>query len=103
MNNSMNYKIIYMKQKTENNKHNKGGPGVKSNFVPSTYGYLNCLDRGQWNKKGFVAWPEVKRRAVARIDDEITEGRTRNGGYVAYPKSTALGEKVNLYYPKKAS
>jgi MFS family permease len=37
-------------------------------------------------RPGFVAWPETLFSEVKKNDNDIIHGRTRNGGYVAYPK-----------------
>jgi hypothetical protein len=37
-------------------------------------------------RPGFVAWPETLFSEVKKTDNDIVHGRTRNGGYVAYPK-----------------
>jgi len=37
-------------------------------------------------RPGFVAWPEKLYSSTHKIENEIVHGRTRNGGYVAYPK-----------------
>src|SRR5665213_1375886 len=37
-------------------------------------------------RPGFVAWPEKLYSSTHKIENDIVHGRTRNGGYVAYPK-----------------
>ena len=77
-----------MKQKLENNKHNKDGPGESESY-PIRSIICSHDDAGhQINiKPGFVAWPEKKLELKKKDDDiDILEGRTKGGGYVAYPK-----------------
>ncbi len=80
-----------MKHKFENNKHNKDGPGEMKNYpVRSIVSETNDSDSKLNIKKGFVAWPEKKFPLPCKDDDvEIIEGRTKGGGYVAYPKKKA--------------
>jgi hypothetical protein len=35
---------------------------------------------------GFIAWPEDKLPSVENGDNEVREGRTKGGGYIAFPK-----------------
>ena len=37
-------------------------------------------------RPGFVAWPEAVSAEAQKTDNTIVHGRTRNGGYVAFPK-----------------
>ncbi len=37
-------------------------------------------------RPGFVAWPETRSSETQKPDHTIVHGRTRNGGYVAFPK-----------------
>ena len=37
-------------------------------------------------QKGFVAWPDTLYATSNNLDQQIIHGRTRGGGYVAYPK-----------------
>lgn len=37
-------------------------------------------------RHGFVAWPKTLYSSTHKIDNDIVHGRSRNGGYVAYPK-----------------
>ncbi len=87
-----------MKPKLETNRHNKDGPGEKGNY-PIRSIISGCSDNDHQSniKPGFVAWPEKNLPLKCKDDDiEILEGRTKGGGYVAYPKkkvtslSTAL-------------
>lgn len=77
-----------MKQKLENNKHNKDGPCGADNYPMRSIisGHSNT-DHPSNSKPGFVAWPEKTLPLKCKDDDvEILEGRTKGGGYVAYPK-----------------
>ncbi len=38
------------------------------------------------SQSGYVAWPETLYATSADNDQQVTHGRTRGGGYVAYPK-----------------
>lgn len=40
----------------------------------------------EFPRPGFVAWPETVHTEAQKPDHTIVHGRTRNGGYVAYPK-----------------
>lgn len=92
----MNYKIIYMKRKSENTKRNKGRPGEQNNFSYSPESYKNINETDKYVRKGFVAWPDTKSSGTKKNADKNTlEGRTRNGGYVAYPK-----QAVTRHYRK---
>ena len=77
-----------MKQKFENTKHNKGTPATGRNLlsVSHTNDYSHSRERSI--QKGFVAWSERKSlpRRNQSADNEILEGRTYSGGYVAYSK-----------------
>ncbi len=35
---------------------------------------------------GFIAWPEEKSQTRDNKDCEVREGRTKNGGFIAFPK-----------------
>ncbi len=70
----------------------------KSKKIPEEEsGYsISSIDREQYNnyvpgkpfRNGFVAWPDSKLlRNQEVVDSEIQIGRTKNGGYVAYPRS----------------
>lgn len=76
-----------MKHKFENNKHNKDGPW-KNDSYPMRSIISGHNDEDPKNtKQGFVAWPEKTLPLICNDDDiEILEGRTKGGGYVAYPK-----------------
>ena len=62
----------------ENNNSRKKVAEKKStnNFKPQ----VRLKDRG------FVAWPGNKLSTTRSADIEILEVRTRDGGYIAYPK-----------------
>lgn len=77
-----------MKQKLENNKHNKDGPCGKDDYsMRLIISRHSDTDHQSNNKSGFVAWPEKNLQLkCAEEDVEILEGRTKGGGYVAYPK-----------------
>ncbi|MEO8110016.1 MAG: hypothetical protein ABI594_08295 [Ginsengibacter sp.] len=77
-----------MKHKLETNKHNKDGPWEKSNYpMRSIISGHSDNDHQSNIKTGFVAWPEKTLPLKCKDDDiEILEGRTKGGGYVAYPK-----------------
>ncbi len=77
-----------MKHKFENNKHNKDGPKEENIYpVRSIISEKSNYDSQSTIKHGFVAWPEKTLPMKHKDDDiEILEGRTKGGGYVAYPK-----------------
>ncbi|MDQ6762253.1 MAG: hypothetical protein M3015_06460 [Bacteroidota bacterium] len=82
-----------MKHKFENDKHNKDGPGQTDSYPVRSILSGQIINDSQNNaKQGFVAWPE-KTLPLKNNDEEIEvlEGRTKGGGYVAYPK-----KKTNL-------
>lgn len=76
-----------MKHEFENYKHNKDGPWENDNYpMRSIISGHNDSDSKN-TKKGFVAWPEKALSLKCKDDDiEISEGRTKGGGYVAYPR-----------------
>ncbi|MEO8823976.1 MAG: MFS transporter [Ginsengibacter sp.] len=43
-------------------------------------------DKPENPRPGFVAWPETVYSEANKVDNDIVHGRTRSGGYVAYPK-----------------
>jgi MFS family permease len=43
-------------------------------------------DQPENPRQGYVAWPETVYSEAKKMDGTILHGRTRNGGYVAYPK-----------------
>ena len=48
---------------------------------------MNTINNKPENPRpGFVAWPETVYSEAKKPDNTIVHGRTRNGGYVAYPK-----------------
>jgi MFS family permease len=46
----------------------------------------NAGNQSKNSQSGFVAWPETLYATSANIDQQVIHGRTRGGGYVAYPK-----------------
>ena len=46
----------------------------------------NAGNQSKNSQTGFVAWPETLYATSANIDEQVVHGRTRGGGYVAYPK-----------------
>jgi hypothetical protein len=76
-----------MKQKIENIKHNKGEPRRKNKVFSSDHAAEFESLSSNIIKKGFVAWPgkNLSHRNKNRTL-KILEGRTQNGGYVAFPK-----------------
>lgn len=92
-----------MKQKFEHNKRNKEGPGTKSIFTSSSTSCLDYNNNYKFMNKGFVAWPPTKRTtAQKQTANKIFERRTKNGGYVAYPKEATIKSEMDIYYAKKA-
>ncbi|MEO8819311.1 MAG: MFS transporter [Ginsengibacter sp.] len=59
---------------SENNDHENKNSGLMGNNKPEN------------PRAGFVAWPETVYTEASKIDNDINHGRTRNGGYVAFPK-----------------
>jgi len=59
---------------TGNNDEENKTNGLKGNKKPEN------------PRPGFVAWPEKLYSSTHKIENDIVHGRTRNGGYVAYPK-----------------
>lgn len=83
-----------MKQKIENIKHNKGKPRRKNTFLSSdNVAEYETLSSNIIIKKGFVAWPakSLSQRNKNRTK-KILEGRTQNGGYVAFPNGQPVTE-----------
>ncbi len=82
-----------MKQKFENIKHNKGEPRRKNRSLSSDHPVEPEAFSSNVIKKGFVAWPgkSVSHRNKNRAR-KILEGRTQNGGYVAFPKQETVSE-----------
>jgi hypothetical protein len=84
-----------MKTIFKKNKHNKDGPVEKGDMLNMPNTPENINDEGKPIKKAFVAWPEHKSSEI--IDNkniQIIEGRTKNGGYVAYPKEAVREEII---------
>ncbi|MEO8413422.1 MAG: hypothetical protein ABI472_07165 [Ginsengibacter sp.] len=76
-----------MKQKFENTKHNKGTPVRRRNVLSVSHTNDDDNSRKSLIQKGFVAWSERKSLPGNQgTDNEILEGRTYTGGYVAYSK-----------------
>ena len=46
----------------------------------------NSKPRVRLKDRGFVAWPGNKLSTTRSADIEISESRTTDGGYIAYPK-----------------
>lgn len=63
-------------------------PGNKNDDTPSdkNNGGISGNNKPENPRAGFVAWPETVYAEAKKIDNDIVHGRTRNGGYVAYPK-----------------
>lgn len=68
----------------KNSKHNKDGP-ERDNFLTAPYTPYKNDYAERPVKKAFTAWPDEP-KTVKNTDVKILEGRTKNGGYVAYPK-----------------
>lgn len=90
-----------MKQKTEKNKHNKGRPYGENIFTTFPKPYEDLPDK--FIKKGFVAWPKGRYSPVKKIGKKIVGGRTKSGGYVAYPKEPPAKQGMNMYRPNETS
>lgn len=73
-------KYNFEKSKSKKNRRQKKIHGV----FHSTF--TNNETAKRFKDGGFIAWPEEKTSAAKNADVEIREGRTRNGGYIAFPK-----------------
>ena len=63
----------------------KNFPGLCTNITQKWKNNYNLKSRPK--KSGYVAWPENKLSTTREpVDIEISPGRLRDGGYVAYPK-----------------
>ena len=81
-----------MKQKSEIKKHNKGKPADNKNVI-----IINRLT-DKIIKKGFVALPGNTSSSKNNDDRDILVGRTKNGGFVSYPKKQAIIKKGFVSY-----
>ena len=90
-----------MKQKFETQKHNKGRPYEKNNFLYVPNPYEHTITK-KLVKQGFVAWPGDKSAITKKVDTELPERRTKSGGYVAYPQQTTVKTGLEMFYPKEA-
>lgn len=81
-----------MNKKIENNRHYKERPLKKNNCL-NVINIAEYNDAETYNRKPFTAWP-VNKLTMTNEDYgiEIIEGRTKSGGYVAYPKKR-MGKK----------
>jgi hypothetical protein len=85
-----------MKTLFKKNKHNKDGPLEKCDSLQMPNIPEKINDEEKAIKKAFVAWPENKSSEIIENKNiEIIEGRTKNGGYVAYPKEAIKDEMIS--------
>jgi MFS family permease len=82
--------ILAVKLKTNKSKaknYNKNEDNEKKNsYSRGMPAALNVYNPIGSVRKNFVAFPEKTSISLENADHEIYEGRTKNGGYVAYPR-----------------
>lgn len=85
-----------MDKKIENNRHYKEEPLKKNNCL-NVINTAEYNDAEKHNRKPFTAWPCDKLNAThENYGIEIIEGRTKSGGYVAYPKKELVKSKMSV-------
>ncbi|MEO6687391.1 MAG: hypothetical protein ABIN24_15570 [Dyadobacter sp.] len=78
-----------MKHIIEKNKINRDGANeniMNSMFHSTCRSGKHCEPVKRFKDGGYIAWPEDRLPIPKDADNEVREGRTKGGGYIAFPK-----------------